>query len=321
MLEHGADPARVRRELVEHGLWVVRLEGGPTPQFLVEPQSAASARESLLGIAGVAAIATPRSPHPLVDAQPAVVRIGATHFGAGAPPVFMAGPCSVESKEQIRAMAARLAALGVRFLRGGAFKPRTSPYAFQGHGEAALEWMRAAADEHGLAVVTEVLDPRDVPRVAGAADLLQIGSRNMQNTALLSAAAAAHKPVLVKRGMAATIDEWLLAGEYCLLHGASSVVFCERGIRGFDSSTRNLLDLGAVALLSQVLGLQVIVDPSHAVGRRDLVPALSRAAIAAGAAGLMLETHDDPGQALSDGPQALLPDQLGELLAELGATS
>ncbi len=319
VLEQGADPVRIQRELVEHGLWVVPLEGGPTPQFLVEPQSAAAARESLLGIAGVAAVATPRSAHPLIDAQPAVVQIGATRLGPGAPPVFIAGPCSVESEPHIHAIAERLAGQGVRFLRGGAFKPRTSPYAFQGHGEAALCWLRDAADEHGLAVVTEVLDPRDVELVASAADLLQIGSRNMQNAPLLRAAAAAHMPVLVKRGMAATIDEWLLAGEYCLLHGAPFVVFCERGIRGFDSSTRNLLDLGAVALLSQVCKLPVIVDPSHAVGRRDLVPALSRAAIAAGAAGLMLETHDDPGRALSDGPQALLPDQLCELLADLGA--
>lgn len=319
VLERGANPADVHRELVERGLWVVPLEGGPTPQFLVEPQSAAPARESLLGIAGVEAVASPRSAHPLVDAQSPVVEIGGTRLGPGAPPVFIAGPCSVESERQIHAMAARLSGLGVRFLRGGAFKPRTSPYAFQGHGDAALSWMREAADENGLQVVTEVLDPRDAPRVARFADLLQIGSRNMQNFALLRAAAHEHKPVLVKRGMAATIDEWLLAGEHCLVHGAAAVVFCERGIRGFDSSTRNLLDLGAVALLSQVYRMPVIVDPSHAVGRRDLVPALSRAAIAAGAAGLMLETHDDPGHALSDGPQALLPDQLSELLTGLSS--
>lgn len=319
VLERGADSAHVQRMLVEHGLWVVPLEGGPTAQFLVEPQSAAPTRESLLGIAGVEAVAAPRSAHPLVDEQPPIVGIGATRLGPGAPPVFVAGPCSVESEEQIHSIAARLARQGVRLLRGGAFKPRTSPYAFQGHGETALAWMRAAADANGLSVVTEVLDPRDAPAVARFADLLQIGSRNMQNFALLRAAAREHKPVLIKRGMAATIDEWLLAGEHCLLHGAPAVVFCERGIRGFDSSTRNLLDLGAVALLSQVYRLPVIVDPSHAVGRRDLVPVLSRAAIAAGAAGLMLETHDEPGRALSDGPQALLPDQLAELLADLGA--
>lgn len=321
VLERDANPKAVQRELVQRGLWVVPLEGGPTPQFLVEPHSAAPLRESLLGIAGVEAVATPRSPHPLVDAQPAIVEVGATRLGPGAPPVFIAGPCSVESEQQIRTIAARLSGLGVSFLRGGAFKPRTSPYAFQGHGETALGWLRAAADESGLSVVTEVLDPRDAPMVARAADLLQIGSRNMQNFALLRAAASEGKPVLIKRGMAATIDEWLLAGEYCLLHGAPAVVFCERGVRGFDASTRNLLDLGAVALMSHVYRLPVIVDPSHAVGRRDLVPALSRAAIAAGAAGLMLETHDDPGAALSDGPQALLPDQLRELLTHPGATA
>ncbi len=319
VLERGADAAQVQRLLVQQGLWVVPLEGGPTAQFLVEPQSAAPGREALLRIAGVEAVATPRSAHPLVDAQPPVVEIGETRLGPGVAPVFIAGPCSVESGEQIHAIAARLARQGVRLLRGGAFKPRTSPYAFQGHGEAALAWLREAADENGLSVVTEVLDPRDAPAVARFADLLQIGSRNMQNFALLRAAARQGKPLLIKRGMAATIDEWLLAGEHCLVHGAPAVVFCERGIRGFDSSTRNLLDLGAVALLSQVYRLPVIVDPSHAVGRRDLVPALSRAAIAGGAAGLMLETHDDPGRALSDGPQALLPDQLAALLADLGA--
>jgi 3-deoxy-7-phosphoheptulonate synthase len=179
--------------------------------------------------------------------------------------------------------------------------------------------LREAADRAGLGVVTEVLAPQDAERVARFADVLQVGSRNMQNFALLRAVGAQAKVVLLKRGMSATVDEWLLAAEHLLAAGAGGVIFCERGIRGFDPSTRNLIDLGSVALLSAVHGLAVMVDPSHAAGRRDLVPALSRAAVAAGACGLLIEVHDDPGRALSDGPQALLPDDLETLARELGA--
>jgi 3-deoxy-7-phosphoheptulonate synthase len=215
-------------------------------------------------------------------------------------------------------MAQALAPLGVTFLRGGAYKPRSSPYAFQGHGEAALGWMRRAADAAGMRVVTEVLSEADAPVVAEVADLMQVGSRNMQNYALLKAVGKCQKPVLLKRGMAATIEEWLLSGEYLLANGAPGVVFCERGIRGFDASTRNLLDVSAVALLAHVHRLPVIVDPSHATGRRDLVLPLGRAALAAGAAGLLIEAHEDPARALSDGPQAIPMGELGGLLSALG---
>lgn len=315
----GADAAQVQRALIAKGLWVkpLRTEGAAPRQFVVEPFSARVERAEVLAIAGVAGVSVPASEHPLVDAQPPVVEVAGARIGVGAEPVFMAGPCSVESQEQIERIAAMASALGVRFLRGGAFKPRTSPYAFQGAGVEALGWLRRAADRHGMKVITELMAAEDAAAVIEHADVVQIGSRNMANYALLRTAARGRRPILLKRGMAATVEEWLAAGEYCLLHGAASVLFCERGVRGFDSATRNLLDLGAVALLSQVHRLPVLVDPSHAVGRRDLIPALSRAALAAGAAGLLIEIHDQPGQALSDGPQALLPEQLRALLQAL----
>lgn len=305
-----ADPDAVQGELAGRGLWLRRLESDDAGvQFIVEPGSSRIEAATLLGIDGVASVASEPSPHPLLDAQgPAVL---------GAAPVIMAGPCSVESEEQIHDIADRVAALGATFLRGGAFKTRTSPYAFQGRGEPALQWLREAADAAGLQVVTEMLSPEQGPLLGRYADTIQIGSRNMQNSPLLSAAAAEDRPILLKRGMAATIDEWLLAGEYCLLHGAPAVVFCERGIRSFDTRTRNLLDLGAVALLAHVHGLPVIVDPSHATGRRDLLRPLSRAAIAAGAAGVMVETHIDPGSALSDASQALPLNEFAALARDL----
>ena len=262
-------------------------------------------RERILGVPGVADVSEPASRHPRVDAQPVPVQFGDVALGGEAPPVLMAGPCAVESEEAIHDAAGRLAAAGASFLRGGAYKPRTSPYDFQGIGHEALGWLRDAADANGLLVVTEALSEASVDRVAAIADLIQIGSRNMHNGALLDAAGRTGRSVLVKRGMAATVEEWLSAGEYCLSGGAPSVVFCERGIRSFDDRTRNLLDLGSVALLRHVYGLPVIVDPSHGLGRRDLIPHLSRAAIAAGAAGLLIEVHPDPEHAMSDGYQSL----------------
>ena len=309
-IENASKAKSVGRELARRGLWAERLAGVEDRgrvHFLVRPDSASVPAADLLAIDGVASVAEAESAHPRLDAQASTIRVGGASIGVGAEtdPVWMAGPCSIESREQISALAARLAQIGVRFLRGGAFKPRSSPYSFQGHGAPALGWLREAAEAHGLLVVTEALGVEHVPAVAEVADLIQIGSRNMQHTPLLRAVGATGKPVLLKRGMAATLEEWLLAAEYCLVHGASQVVFCERGIRGFDPATRNLLDLGAVALLAHVYRLPVIVDPSHATGRRDLHAPLSRAALAAGAAGLMLEVHEDPGRALSDGPQAL----------------
>ncbi len=308
MVQRGFDPASVRSALVERGLWVRRYDDGEQCTFFVEPQSASVDPEGLRAIEGVASVATDGRSRPRLDAHGSVARVAEQVLGPMAPPVIMAGPCSVESEAQMHAIAARLAPLGVALLRGGAFKPRTSPYTFQGHGLPALRMLREAADAHGMGVVTELMDPTQLDEVATHADLVQIGSRNMHNYALLKGVGAAGRPVLLKRGMAATVEEWLNAAEYCLAGGAPSVIFCERGVRGFDPSTRNVLDLGAVALLRHVYHLPVIVDPSHAVGRRDLVPALARAGLAAGACGLMLETHDAPGEALSDGtPGALAP--------------
>jgi 3-deoxy-7-phosphoheptulonate synthase len=228
-----------------------------------------------------------------------------------------AGPCSVESAEQIEATAAAVAQSGANVLRGGAFKPRTSPYAFQGLGRTGLELMRAAATRNHLAVVTEVLDPRDVETVCEYADMLQIGARNMQNFALLREAGLARKPVLLKRGFAATVDEWLMAAEYLLLAGNPQVVLCERGVRSFDSATRNLLDLSVVPLLAELTHLPVIVDPSHGTGIARLVEPMSLAAVAAGADGLLVEVHPDPANAVSDGMQSLTFEQFASLVGKL----
>jgi len=316
-LREGADAERVRRALVGLGMWVspLRAHGDEASrQLLVHEYSAAVDPDRLLAIEGVASVGESASAHPRLDAQAPVVEVSGHRIGAGEPTTWMAGPCSVEAEHQIGALAARLAGLGIHFLRGGAFKPRTSPYAFAGHGHEALRWLRRAADAHGLKVVTEAMDGEEAGAVAEVADLVQVGSRNMHNYTLLRAVGRTGRPVLLKRGMAATVEEWLQAAEHCLVHGAPSVVLCERGIRSFDSCTRNVLDLGAVALLANVYHLPVIVDPSHGVGRRDLVAPLARAALAAGAAGILVETHDDPGSALSDGPQALLPEDLSALV-------
>jgi 3-deoxy-7-phosphoheptulonate synthase len=230
--------------------------------------------------------------------------------------VVMAGPCAVESPAQIAETAAAVAASGCPVLRGGAFKPRTSPYSFQGLGAPGVRLLVDAAERHGLAAVTEVLEPADLPTLQGVA-LLQVGARNMQNYALLKALGQQRRPVLLKRGLAATVEEWLLAAEYLLAGGNDQVILCERGIRGFEPSTRNTLDLSAVVIAKQRTHLPVIVDPSHATGRRELVVPLSLAAAAAGADGLLVEVHPRPGEALCDGAQALLPEDLRDLMARL----
>ncbi len=248
------------------------------------------------------------SPHPLVDAAATTVTVAGIPIGAGAPAVLFAGPCAVESPEQIEQTAELAAAGGARLLRGGVYKPRTSPYSFQGVGQQGLLWMRRAADRHGLAMVTEAMTDRDLPAVAELADMIQVGSRSMQSYGLLKQIGQTGKPVLLKRGFAATVAEWLLAAEYLLQAGADGVVLCERGIRTFETTTRNTLDLCSVAYLLEHHGLPVIVDPSHAAGRPELVPRLSRAALATGAHGLMIELHPQPQFAKSDGAQALTPE-------------
>lgn len=232
-----------------------------------------------------------------------------------------AGPCSVESREQIEATAQAVAACGANVLRGGAFKPRTSPYAFQGLGAEGLKLLRDAADRFGMSVVTEVLDPRDVELVARHADMLQIGTRNMQNFTLLREAGDARKPVLLKRGLSATIEEWLLAAEYLLVAGNADVVLCERGVRSFDSATRNVLDLAAIPLVHSLSHLPVIVDPSHGTGLAKLVAPMAAAGLAAGADGLLVEVHPDPPAAASDGPQSLTFEQFEALMGRLHAVA
>jgi len=260
-------------------------------------------------------------PYKLVrrDTRPSgtTVRLknGAT-FG-GEELAICAGPCSIESADQIDRTAAAVAERGANVLRGGAFKPRTSPYAFQGLGEEGLKLMRDAADRNGLSMLTEVLDVRDVGLVATYADMLQIGARNMQNVGLLREAGEARIPVLLKRGLCATVDEWLMAAEYVLLTGQDQVVLCERGVRSFDSATRNLLDLSVIPLLAQLTHLPVIVDPSHGTGVARLVTPMALAGITAGADGLLVEVHPDPASAASDGPQSLTFGQFGSLMAQL----
>jgi 3-deoxy-7-phosphoheptulonate synthase len=240
------------------------------------------------------------------------VRVGARDV------VIMAGPCAVESPERVEAIARAVRAAGATVLRGGAFKPRTSPYAFQGRGEPGLEWLSAAARRHGLLVVSEVMDVAQVPIMLDHVDILQVGARNMQNFTLIKALGQVRRPVLLKRGAAATLEELLLAAEYLLAGGNDQVMLCERGIRTFERATRNTLDLSAVPVLKELTHLPVIVDPSHATGLRRCVLPMARAAVVAGADGLLIEVHDDPDHALCDGPQAIVPEELARLGADMG---
>ncbi len=243
---------------------------------------------------------------------------GSVIFGQNHPIVTVAGPCSVENEAMIVETAHVVKAAGAQFLRGGAYKPRSSPYAFQGHGESALGLLAAAREATGLGIVTEVMDTADLEVVAEVADIVQIGARNMQNFALLKKVGAAGKPVLLKRGLSATIEEWLMAAEYILAAGNPNVILCERGVRTFDSKyTRNTLDLSVVPVLRSLTHLPIMIDPSHATGKSEFVPTMAKAAIAAGADSLMIETHPNPAKALSDGPQSLTLPAFQQLMQEL----
>lgn len=245
-----------------------------------------------------------------------VINVGGVEIG-GKEPVVMAGPCAVESMEQLLESAKAVADAGAAFLRGGAFKPRTSPYDFQGLAEEGLQMLRKAADANGLKVVTEVVDQRSIETVAQYADVLQIGARNMQNFQLLKEVGRAGRPVMLKRGLCATIKEWLNAAEYIMSEGCDDVIFCERGIRTYETYTRNTLDLSAVAAIKELSHLPIIVDPSHGTGRRSMVRPMAMAAIAAGADGLIIEVHPHPEIALSDGEQSLTPEDFKEIMAEI----
>src|SRR5712671_1229930 len=276
--------------------------------------------EALLVAPGVDNVVAIAQPFKLVSRQVkperTIVNVGGVAIG-GPGVVVIAGPCSVESREQLLETAHAIKRAGATILRGGAYKPRTSPYDFQGLGLEALKILREAREETGLPVVTEVMSTEDIDIVAEYADMLQVGARNMQNFSLLRRLAATSKPILLKRGPSATIKEWLLAAEYLLAGGNQNVVLCERGIKTFETETRNTLDLSAVALAKELSHLPVIVDPSHATGRRSLVPSLSKAAIAVGADGLIIEVHPEPERALSDGPQSLDLEGFAKLMRHL----
>jgi 3-deoxy-7-phosphoheptulonate synthase len=245
-----------------------------------------------------------------------VVSVGDVRIG-GDEVIVMAGPCSAESEEQVEATAAAVRRAGAKVLRGGAFKPRSSPYSFQGLGETGLRMLRSAADRHGLKLVTEVMEIGQIDMIEKYGDILQVGARNMQNFSLLRELGHVRKPVLLKRGSSATIEEWLLSAEYVLAGGNTDVILCERGIRTFESYTRNTLDICAIPVVQKLSHLPIVVDPSHGTGRRDKVAPMARAAVAAGADGLLIEVHCDPDHARSDGAQSLFPAQFERLMAEL----
>ncbi len=267
------------------------------------------------GVRDAVAVSTPykltsREFHP----EDTIVRLGESCQVGGLEIAVMAGPCAVEGEEQIESTAAFVSSLGVQILRGGAFKPRSSPYSYQGLGLQGLKLLRQAADRNHMAVVTEVMSIDQIEQVSEYADLLQVGARNMQNYPLLTALGHAGRPVLLKRGMSATIQEWLMSAEYILTEGNGDVILCERGIRTFETATRNTLDLSSVPVLKHLSHLPVIADPSHAVGIRRFVAPMARAAVAAGADGIMIEVHPEPEKALSDGPQSLNFQEFGLLM-------
>ncbi len=303
---HGYKPVAIVGELRT----VIAAVGDGDKEILFQCQT-------LPGVENVMRVMAPYKLVARLEGHPRIpVKVGNVEIG-GSTIVVMAGPCSVETEDSLAAIADAVAAAGARILRGGAFKPRTSPYAFQGHGEKALKMLRRVADASGLKVVTEVMAVETLDLVAEHADILQIGARNMQNYPLLLAAGRTRKPVLLKRGMSSTIEEFLMAAEYVCSEGNPAVLLCERGIRTFETATRFTLDINAIPLLQKLSHLPVIVDPSHGCGRWDLVAPASRAAVAAGADGLIMEVHDQPERAASDGFQSLKPARFHACMDEL----
>ncbi len=284
-------------------------------------------KEHLLSIVGVEQVVPIMKPYKLASREfhkdDTVVEIpcpdGRTIKVGGSHCLAIAGPCACEDEAMVHNLAREVRAAGATVLRGGAYKPRTSPYSFQGHGEDALKWLRDAGRENGMPIITEVMDTRHVETVEKYTDIFQIGARNMQNFNLLFEVGRTRKPVVLKRGMAASINEWLMSAEYILSQGNRQVILCERGIKTFETALRYTLDLSAVPVAKAMSHLPVIVDPSHASGVREYVPALARAGLAAGADGIMVEVHDCPSKAMCDGPQALLPDAFAALMVELRA--
>lgn len=310
-------------ERIEHlGLRAHPIPGAQRTAIGITGNKGAVEAGTLEEMSGVQEVIVVSKPYKLVSRdvkeEDTVVRFPGTDGSFGGRDLgVIAGPCSIESREQAFAIAERVASAGARFFRGGAYKPRTSPYAFQGLGEEALKIMAEIRDRFGLRIVTEAIDNESLDLVAEYADCIQIGARNMQNFSLLKAAGRMRKPVLLKRGMSATLEEFLMAAEYILSEGNYQVVLCERGVRTFADHTRNTLDLSIVPAVQRVSHLPIIVDPSHGTGKRDKVLPLSRAAIAVGADGLIVEVHHEPDRALSDGMQSLFPDQFDELMSEV----
>ncbi len=302
----------------EAGLQVHRSDGAEYTVLGVVGDRKRLDLEAFSLMPGVRNVVPVSSPYKLASREfhpeDTVVSVGEKATVGDSEVAVMAGPCAVENVDQIEASAEFISRCGGRILRGGAFKPRSSPYSFQGLGIEGLKMLRQAADSHGLAVVTEVMTIEQIETVSQYADLLQVGARNMQNYPLLKALGQAKKPVLLKRGLAATIQEWLMSAEYILAEGNPDVILCERGIRTFETATRNTLDLSAVPVIQHLSHLPVIVDPSHGVGDRRFVVPMARAAVAAGADGVLVEVHPDPDNALSDGPQSLTFDEFGTLM-------
>jgi len=288
-------------------------------------QTSHVSREELLDLPGVDDVIRITKPFKLAsrDFHPedSIVRVNGYGIGTRSSFIVIAGPCSVESREHVLEVAQFVKEQGAHLLRGGAYKPRTSPYSFQGLGAEGLQYLAAARERTGLPVVTEVLSTAEIHLVSEYADILQIGARNMQNFSLLKAAGEAKRPVLLKRGLSSTIEEFLLASEYILSGGNSQVILCERGIRTFETYTRNTLDISAVPVIKELSHLPIIVDPSHAAGKRSLVPALAKAALAVGADGIMVEVHGQPDKAKSDGPQSLDFNGFAALMDEIKAVA
>ncbi len=305
----------------EMGYNATPIPGGQRTAIGIIGNDGGISSDRLAGLEGVLELIPVTQPYKQVsrewqDENTVVSLPNGTKIG-GSDLVLMAGPCSVENEREILDIAHRVKDVGATVLRGGAFKPRSSPYSFQGLGLQGLEFLARAREETGLAVVTEALDPDGVDLVVKYADIVQIGARNMQNYALLRSAGRAGKPVLLKRGISATIDELLLAAEYILAEGNPDVILCERGIRSFDTHTRNLFDLAAIPVVKSLSHLPIIADPSHGTGIRSKVTPMGRAAVAAGADGLIVEVHHDPPKAMSDGAQSLYPDQFAKLVDEV----
>jgi 3-deoxy-7-phosphoheptulonate synthase len=310
----------VEARLRDLGFQVVFAPNGPAPTLAAVGEGTMPPLEDMRSMPGVAEVRRIPSPFKLASRvfrkETTVVRVGGVEIG-GPALVLMAGPCTIESEEQLVRTGAAVRAAGARIMRGGAFKPRTSPYSFQGLGEEGLKLMRRVADMHGLLVISEIMDKSQISLMDKYVDIYQVGARNMQNYPLLRELGSVERPVLVKRGLAATVDEWLMSAEYVMSGGNDRVIVCERGIRAYETYTRNTLDLNAVAVAKSISHLPVIVDPSHAAGIRDKVPPLARAAIAAGADGLLVEVHYDPEKAICDGPQSLFPEQFAELTRQI----